>query len=179
MIRRAASRPVEEPKPKPITSKILILQRMCDLPLGGRYTKDEIEKYINPLFRPEEMILKPNKDSLSIGSIHSHLKLDYRLKSIIDRNLVWPLHAVIRRLPNGDFGIIDNSRYGTYVMYKRVEGEVILDNGDIICFGYVNGDTTLPGQQLGPFYSDVKYIIPPSTGSTGSKGQSRDVEGVD
>lgn len=161
MIRRIASRPVEEPKPKPkpITTKILILQRMCDLPRGGRYTKDAIEKSINPLFRPEEMILKSNKDSLSIGSVDSNHKLDYRLKSIIDRNLIWPLQAVIRRLPNGDFGITDNSRYGTYVMYKRVKGEVILDNGDIICFGYPYGDTILPGQQLGPFYSDVKYIV--------------------
>ncbi|VDL58289.1 unnamed protein product [Hymenolepis diminuta] len=158
MIRRVASRPVEEPKPKPTTAKILILQRMCDLSQGGRYTEDDIEKFINPLFRPEEMILRSNKDSLSIGSIDSDLKLDYRLKSIIDRNLIWPLHAVIRRLPNGNFAIVDNSRYGTYVMYKRVQGEVILDNGDIICFGYPYGDTILPGQQLGPFYSDVKYI---------------------
>ncbi|VUZ49862.1 unnamed protein product [Hymenolepis diminuta] len=66
-------------------------------------------------------------------------------------------HATIERLPDGGFILYDHSMNGTYVNYVRVSGGVTLKNGDIVCFGHLNGANLKPGDGVVPFFSDLKY----------------------
>ncbi|KAH9278859.1 Lysine-specific demethylase 5B [Echinococcus granulosus] len=48
---------------------------------------------------------------------------------------------------------------GTYVNYIRVSGGVTLKSGDIVCFGHLNGANLKPGDDVTPFFSDLKYQV--------------------
>ncbi|KAL7056947.1 hypothetical protein AAHC03_019000 [Spirometra sp. Aus1] len=48
---------------------------------------------------------------------------------------------------------------GTYINYMRVSGGVTLKHGDIVCFGHLNGANLKPGEDVAPFFSDLKYQV--------------------
>ncbi|VDN15359.1 unnamed protein product [Dibothriocephalus latus] len=80
-------------------------------------------------------------------------------ENCINKRMISRNHATIERLLNGGFMLYDHSMNGTYINYMRVSGGVTLKHGDIVCFGHLNGANLKPGEDVAPFFSDLKYQV--------------------
>lgn len=107
--------------------------------------------------RPKYIELKEDQKEIRIGRLNSTNPPNYVIESCINKRMISRNHATIERLPDGGFILYDHSMNGTYVNYVRVSGGVTLKNGDIVCFGHLNGANLKPGDGVVPFFSDLKY----------------------
>lgn len=107
--------------------------------------------------RPKYIELKEDQKEIRIGRLNSTNPPNYVIESCINKRMISRNHATIERLPDGGFMLYDHSMNGTYVNYVRVSGGVTLKNGDIVCFGHLNGANLKPGDGVVPFFSDLKY----------------------
>lgn len=107
--------------------------------------------------RPKYIELKEDQKEIRIGRLNSTNPPNYLIESCINKRMISRNHATIERLPDGGFILYDHSMNGTYVNYVRVSGGVTLKNGDIVCFGHLNGANLKPGDGVVPFFSDLKY----------------------
>ena len=110
-------------------------------------------------FRPKLIELKEGQDEIRIGRLNSTNPPNYLIESCINKRMISRNHATIERLADGGFMLYDHSMNGTYVNFKRVTGGVTLNQGDIVCFGHLNGANLKPGDTVPPFYSDLKYKV--------------------
>ncbi|VDM32595.1 unnamed protein product [Hydatigera taeniaeformis] len=110
-------------------------------------------------YRPKLIELKEGQKEIRIGRLNSTNPPHYLIESCINKRMISRNHATIERLPDGGFMLYDHSMNGTYVNYMRVSGGVTLKNGDIVCFGHLNGANLKPGDDVTPFFSDLKYQV--------------------
>ncbi|VDD77532.1 unnamed protein product, partial [Mesocestoides corti] len=110
-------------------------------------------------YRPKLIELKEGQKEIRIGRLNSTNPPHYLIESCINKRMISRNHATIERLANGGFMLYDHSMNGTYVNYMRVSGGVTLKHGDIVCFGHLNGANLKPGEDVTPFFSDLKYQV--------------------
>lgn len=108
---------------------------------------------------PKRLELKLEQKEIKIGRINSKCPPDYTIESSINSRMISRNHATIERLCKGGFMLYDHSMNGTYVNYTRVTGGVVLKDGDIVCFGHLNGANLKPGETVSSFFSDLKYKV--------------------
>uniref|UniRef100_A0A0X3PX69 FHA domain-containing protein n=1 Tax=Schistocephalus solidus TaxID=70667 RepID=A0A0X3PX69_SCHSO len=125
-----------------------------DRKMQGLSTKVSDEK-----FRPKIIELKEGQKEIRIGRLNSTNPPHYTIESCINKRMISRNHATIERLLNGGFMLYDHSMNGTYINYMRVSGGVPLKHGDIVCFGHLNGANLKPGEDVAPFFSDLKYQV--------------------
>ncbi|KAL3319135.1 Transcription factor 19 [Cichlidogyrus casuarinus] len=110
-------------------------------------------------YRPKKISMSQNQREIKIGRINSKNPPDFPIESCINTRMISRNHATIERLSKGGFMLYDHSMNGTYVNYTRVTGGVTLNQGDLICFGHLNGANLKPGESVSPFFSDLKYKV--------------------
>ncbi|KAM3172390.1 hypothetical protein ACTXT7_014640 [Hymenolepis weldensis] len=107
---------------------------------------------------PKIIRVLSDEESITIGCPNFDRKPDICMKSKSRKIKISPIHAIIQREPEGGFTIIDKSKFGTYLNYIRIKDRMQLENGDIICFGCVNGFQIRPGEEIDKKSSDLKYM---------------------
>ncbi|KAM7538993.1 hypothetical protein Aperf_G00000051995 [Anoplocephala perfoliata] len=138
--------------------KILRLYWIGDLEKDLRFPPDVTRK-VSDVYRPKIMEFPKNLHFITIGRVDAMKSNTFNLENCLYRPLISPHHATITRTVKGGFELRDHSLNGTYVNYQRVDGSVTLQDGDIICFGYLDSYGVSPGDVVPPFYSDQKYLV--------------------
>lgn len=131
----------------------LILEFMGDSDLPG--TRARVCDPIGAaLFHPKIIELGKSQKSVTVGSSRS---ADYQIITCSNFKIAG-VHAIIKVIHN-KYVISDESVYGTYVDYKRIERSAELKADEIVCFGHPNGNSIEPGALVSPYKHDLKYKV--------------------
>ncbi|KAM7535037.1 hypothetical protein Aperf_G00000101399 [Anoplocephala perfoliata] len=136
----------------PIGTK-LILEFMGDYKLPGSHTR-VYDSADAELFHPKTIELEESQESITVGSSPS---ADYQ---IVTRSnfIVTGIHSTIKAIQD-KYVIVDESIYGTYVDYRRIERTAELKSDQIVCFGCPGGNWIRPGTVVSPYKHDLKYKV--------------------
>lgn len=123
------------------------------------FAKPSEDKWLEPKV-PNLIQLTPSHEKLTFGCLEENRPPpDICLKSDLKRIRITRKHATIRRTNSGHFKIRDRSFYGTYLNYRRINHNAELKNGDVICFGCINGFQIKPKGKIGRNTSDLKFRV--------------------
>ncbi|VDL18694.1 unnamed protein product [Hymenolepis diminuta] len=102
--------------------------------------------------------MKDGQDLILIGRWDDKHLIDRQISSSIVGKAISRLHAFIERT-NDEFYLSDLSKSGTYINHRRVDKRTQLKPHDLVFFGHPKGGEIRPGEPIGQYFWDLKYVV--------------------
>ncbi|VUZ43204.1 unnamed protein product [Hymenolepis diminuta] len=115
---------------------------------------------VGNMHMPIHMELSEGCSTIAMGRSNSNRNINYKISTLAGRHIISRIHSVITRDSyDNAFHIWDYSINGTFVNYKRVNGTMVLNDGDIVTFGHPQGASIMEGWTVIPYRWDLKYKV--------------------